>query len=145
MIANDEIAAGEAGAAARPGPFTRRAFLLGSAAGTSADSPGAGSPTGILFYEGGLLSDFRGSIKTEGKFALNPYWGWGWDILAETDCINLLRIQFERQRSAFFPSIREYAHLFGMNGERIRRASLGGITLDPRQQHPKDLPCGSRG
>jgi LPS-assembly protein len=29
--------------------------------------------------------DFRGSIKTEGKFALNPYWGWGWDILAETD------------------------------------------------------------
>jgi LPS-assembly protein len=29
--------------------------------------------------------DFRGSIKTAGKFALNPYWGWGWDILAETD------------------------------------------------------------
>ncbi len=29
--------------------------------------------------------DFRGSIKTEGKFSLNPYWGWGWDILAETD------------------------------------------------------------
>jgi LPS-assembly protein len=29
--------------------------------------------------------DFRGSIKTAGKFALNPYWGWGWDIVAETD------------------------------------------------------------
>jgi LPS-assembly protein len=29
--------------------------------------------------------DFRGSIKTSGKFNLNPYWGWGWDILAETD------------------------------------------------------------
>ena len=29
--------------------------------------------------------DFRGSISTEGKFALNPYWGFGWDILAETD------------------------------------------------------------
>ncbi len=29
--------------------------------------------------------DFRGSIKTAGKFALNPYWGYGWDILAETD------------------------------------------------------------
>jgi len=29
--------------------------------------------------------DFRGSIKTEGKFALNPYWGIGWDVLAETD------------------------------------------------------------
>ena len=29
--------------------------------------------------------DFRGSIKTEGRFALNPYWSYGWDILAETD------------------------------------------------------------
>jgi LPS-assembly protein len=29
--------------------------------------------------------DFRGSIKTEGKFALDPYYSWGWDILGETD------------------------------------------------------------
>jgi LPS-assembly protein len=29
--------------------------------------------------------DFRGSIKTQGKFALDPYYSWGWDILAETD------------------------------------------------------------
>jgi LPS-assembly protein len=29
--------------------------------------------------------DFRGSIKTLGKFSLNPYWAFGWDILAETD------------------------------------------------------------
>lgn len=28
---------------------------------------------------------FRGSIKTKGKFALDPYYSWGWDILAETD------------------------------------------------------------
>ena len=41
------------------------------------------------------------------------------EVLGETDCINLLRIQSERQRSAFFPSIREYSHLFGMNMERI--------------------------
>ncbi|HID21727.1 MAG TPA: aspartate carbamoyltransferase catalytic subunit, partial [Planctomycetaceae bacterium] len=27
------------------------------------------------------------------------------EVLAESDCINLLRIQFERQRGAFFPSI----------------------------------------
>jgi aspartate carbamoyltransferase catalytic subunit len=52
-------------------------------------------------------------------------------ILAETDCINLLRIQFERQRSAFFPSIREYAHLFGMNGERLRRAKDDVLVLAP--------------
>ncbi|MEX0727281.1 MAG: aspartate carbamoyltransferase catalytic subunit [Planctomycetaceae bacterium] len=53
------------------------------------------------------------------------------DILPETDCLNLLRIQFERQRSAFFPSIREYAHLFGMNASRIRRAKKDILVLAP--------------
>ncbi len=53
------------------------------------------------------------------------------DILDQTDCINLLRIQFERQRGAFFPSIHEYAHLFGMNGDRIRRAKKDVLILAP--------------
>jgi aspartate carbamoyltransferase catalytic subunit len=52
-------------------------------------------------------------------------------VLAETDCINLLRIQFERQRGAFFPSIHEYAHFFGMNGDRIRRAKSDVLILAP--------------
>ncbi len=29
--------------------------------------------------------DFRGGIDTQGKFALDPYWSWGWDIIAATD------------------------------------------------------------
>jgi LPS-assembly protein len=29
--------------------------------------------------------DFRGSIKTQGRFALDPYYSWGWDVLLETD------------------------------------------------------------
>jgi LPS-assembly protein len=29
--------------------------------------------------------DFRGSIDTEGKFALDPYYAWGWDVIADTD------------------------------------------------------------
>lgn len=29
--------------------------------------------------------DFRGSIKTKGRFALNPNYSWGWDVLLETD------------------------------------------------------------
>jgi LPS-assembly protein len=29
--------------------------------------------------------EFRGSIATQGKFALNPYWSWGWDVTAQTD------------------------------------------------------------
>lgn len=52
-------------------------------------------------------------------------------VVPESDCINLLRIQFERQRGAFFPSIREYAHLFGMNGARLRRAKDDVVILAP--------------
>jgi len=52
-------------------------------------------------------------------------------ILPHVDCINLLRIQFERQRGAFFPSIHEYAHLFGMNKERLARAREDVVILAP--------------
>lgn len=53
------------------------------------------------------------------------------EIVGEVDVINLLRIQAERQRSAFFPSIYEYAHFFGMNGDRIRRARQDVLILAP--------------
>lgn len=53
------------------------------------------------------------------------------DILPHVDCVNLLRVQFERQRGAFFPSIAEYAHLFGMDGDRIRRAKDNLLVLAP--------------
>lgn len=53
------------------------------------------------------------------------------EILPQVDCVNLLRVQFERQRGAFFPSIAEYAHLFGMNGDRIRMAKDNLLVLAP--------------
>ncbi len=53
------------------------------------------------------------------------------DIIPRVDCINLLRIQFERQRGAFFPSIDEYAHLFGMNGQRLKQAKDNVVILAP--------------
>jgi len=53
------------------------------------------------------------------------------EVVERTDVINLLRIQAERQRSAFFPSIYEYAHFFGMNGERVRRARKDVLILAP--------------
>ncbi len=53
------------------------------------------------------------------------------DILSECDCINLLRVQFERQRGAYFPSVREYAHLYGMNGSRLKRAKPDVLILAP--------------
>jgi aspartate carbamoyltransferase catalytic subunit len=53
------------------------------------------------------------------------------EIMGEVDIVNLLRIQFERQRSAFFPSIREYAHFYGMNGERLKLAKKDVLILAP--------------
>ena len=53
------------------------------------------------------------------------------EVLEASDCVNLLRVQFERQRGAFFPSIREYAHLFGMNGDRLRRGGPDLLVLAP--------------
>lgn len=53
------------------------------------------------------------------------------DALPHSDCINLLRVQFERQRGKFFPSVSEYAHLFGMNGDRLRRARQNVLVLAP--------------
>ncbi|TVR09001.1 MAG: LPS-assembly protein LptD [Salinarimonadaceae bacterium] len=29
--------------------------------------------------------NFRGSIETQGRFAINPRWNWGWDVTAVTD------------------------------------------------------------
>jgi aspartate carbamoyltransferase catalytic subunit len=52
-------------------------------------------------------------------------------ILPRCDVLNLLRIQFERQRSGLFPSIREYRLLFGMDGDRMRRAKDGVLLLAP--------------
>jgi len=52
-------------------------------------------------------------------------------ILPRCDVLNLLRIQFERQRSGLFPSIREYRLLFGMDVDRMQRAKDGVLLLAP--------------
>jgi aspartate carbamoyltransferase catalytic subunit len=53
------------------------------------------------------------------------------DILPRCDVLNLLRVQFERQRTGLFPSVGEYARLFGMDGERLRRAKADVLMLAP--------------
>jgi aspartate carbamoyltransferase catalytic subunit len=53
------------------------------------------------------------------------------DILPRCDVLNLLRIQFERQRNGLFPSISEYARLFGVGQERLKRAKPGILLLAP--------------
>jgi aspartate carbamoyltransferase catalytic subunit len=53
------------------------------------------------------------------------------EILPHCDVINMLRVQFERQRHGLFPSIHEYARLFGMDSERLRQAKPDILLLAP--------------
>ncbi len=53
------------------------------------------------------------------------------DVLPRCDVLNLLRVQFERQRSGLFPSIREYRLLFGVDGQRMRKAKPNVLLLAP--------------
>jgi aspartate carbamoyltransferase catalytic subunit len=53
------------------------------------------------------------------------------DVLPRCDVVNMLRIQFERQRNGLFPSIHEYALLFGMDIARLSRAKPDVLLLAP--------------
>jgi aspartate carbamoyltransferase catalytic subunit len=53
------------------------------------------------------------------------------DILPRCDVLNLLRIQFERQYTRPFPSVREYALLYAMNRQRLARAKDNILIMAP--------------
>jgi len=53
------------------------------------------------------------------------------DILPRCDVLNLLRIQFERQKARPFPSVHEYAALYAMTGERLKRAKEDILIMAP--------------
>ena len=53
------------------------------------------------------------------------------EVLPDLDVINMLRIQFERFSSNLFPSVREYAQIYGLNSERLRRARPDIVVMHP--------------
>jgi aspartate carbamoyltransferase catalytic subunit len=53
------------------------------------------------------------------------------EVIGEFDVISLLRIQLERQKQNLFPSIREYSRLFGITGERMKRAKSDVLIMHP--------------
>jgi len=53
------------------------------------------------------------------------------DAIRDADIINLLRIQHERQRKTMFPSLGEYATLFGLNKERLKRTKPDALIMHP--------------
>jgi aspartate carbamoyltransferase catalytic subunit len=53
------------------------------------------------------------------------------DILAFADIINLLRIQHERQRKEYFPSLNEYVRFFGLTKARAEKLKPGCLVMHP--------------
>ncbi len=53
------------------------------------------------------------------------------DILDSADVINLLRIQHERQRKEYFPSLNEYIRFFGLTKARAARLKPGCLVMHP--------------
>lgn len=53
------------------------------------------------------------------------------EAVKKADVLNVLRIQLERQKDKFFPSIREYAMKFGINSGRLQKAKKDLLIMHP--------------
>jgi aspartate carbamoyltransferase catalytic subunit len=51
--------------------------------------------------------------------------------IGEADAVNVLRIQLERQKVNLFPSLAEYAVVYGINRERLAAMKPGSIVMHP--------------
>ena len=52
-------------------------------------------------------------------------------LLLEVDVVNLLRIQHERQRKEYFPSLGEYTAFFGLTKQRAERLKPDALIMHP--------------
>jgi aspartate carbamoyltransferase catalytic subunit len=52
-------------------------------------------------------------------------------VIPKLDVCYMLRVQKERQRLEFFPSVREYARLFGLTRERAAQLPEGALVMHP--------------
>ncbi len=52
-------------------------------------------------------------------------------VLADVDVVNLLRIQHERQRKEYFPSLGEYTALFGLTKQRAEKLKPDALIMHP--------------
>jgi aspartate carbamoyltransferase catalytic subunit len=64
--------------------------------------------------------------------------GWGVDVsydidgvVPKLDVVYMLRVQTERQRLEYFPSVREYARLFGLTRERAGQLPQHALIMHP--------------
>lgn len=69
-------------------------------------------PSGITDFGVKVSMDLDGAIKN-------------------ADVVNILRIQLERQNKAYFPTLREYSKLFGINRNRLAKANPDLLVMHP--------------
>jgi len=60
------------------------------------------------------------------------------EAIAEADVINVLRIQTERQKEKFFPSVREYIMNFGIDLDRLKKCAKKDVLI----MHPGPINRG---
>ncbi len=53
------------------------------------------------------------------------------EVIAQSDVLMLLRIQKDRQKESYLPSIREYAKVFGVNQARLKKAKKDLLIMHP--------------
>jgi aspartate carbamoyltransferase catalytic subunit len=53
------------------------------------------------------------------------------DVISEIDVVMLLRMQFERQREALFPTVREYTARYGLTEARAARLKPDALIMHP--------------
>ncbi len=53
------------------------------------------------------------------------------EAMEGADVVNILRIQLERQRGTLYPSLREYARVYGVTSERLKRAKPDVTVMHP--------------
>jgi len=53
------------------------------------------------------------------------------EVIKASDVIMMLRIQLERQKEKYLPSIREYAKEFGINKEKLKNAKKDVVIMHP--------------
>lgn len=53
------------------------------------------------------------------------------EAVTGADVVNILRIQLERQQSGLFPTLREYARMYGINSKRLALASKDVLVMHP--------------
>ena len=86
------------------------------------------------------MSKMGGEVTLVGPATLIPPEAPGWGaevshdldaVLPKLDVCYMLRVQRERQRQQFFPSVREYSRLFGLNGTRVDALPEDALIMHP--------------